>query len=92
MPTAEAFPETTTSVMALALSDSQSLPGHQATTSLPLDIPLDAAGQSRTRNAGGPAVKHIHLHFVGVALSPGRQSAIIRGLLSRGLQGMTPGA
>ena len=61
MPPADAFHKTTVSAMALALSDSESLPGHQAITSLPLDVPMAAAGQRRTQAAGEPAVEHITL-------------------------------
>lgn len=64
MTTADAFHMTTTSAMALALSDSQSLPGHQATTSLPLDISMAAASQCRTQSAGEPAVEQSHLQGV----------------------------
>ena len=60
MTPADAFHKTTVSAMALALSDSQSLPGHQATTSLPLDVSMAATGQCPTRTAGEPAGEQIY--------------------------------
>ena len=64
MTPADAFYETTVSAMALALSDSQSLPGHQATTSLPLDVSRAATGQGRTESAGEPALERLHLQVL----------------------------
>ena len=93
MTPADAFHQTTVSAMALALSESQSWPEHQATSSLPLNISMAAAGQRRTQTAGEPAVEQMHLQgFLG-AQGGSPHSSLVRHCCCPGfLQGMIPEA